>query len=362
MAPETIIGWDLGGAHLKAVVLAPDGRVLAARQEACPLWLGLEHFNRAMDILLTHLGPGAALARHAVTMTGEMADGFSSRAAGVAALASAFGEAARPEHGNVTIYAAARGWLAPEDAGTAWRDVASANWHATSRLVARHIPHGLFLDIGSTTSDLIPLLSGEVAARGADDATRLANDELLYLGVVRTPVMALAQRAPTAHGWTPLMAELFATTADVFRLTGELDETADQQPAADHGPKTAEASARRLARMVGAEIDPDDLAPWRGLAHYFAGEARHRLWRACQALLSRHALPPDAPVVGAGCGRFLAAALARELGRPWIDIATLAPDAAGSPWLGTCASAWAVAELARLDGLPATGAHSAGIA
>ena len=51
----------------------------------------------------------------------------------------------------------------------------------------------------------------------------------------------------------PLMAEHFATTADVYRLTGELDERHDQHPSADGAEKTLPGSARRLARMIGRD-------------------------------------------------------------------------------------------------------------
>ena len=36
-------------------------------------------------------------------------------------------------------------------------DVASANWHATASLVAKLMGDGLFVDMGSTTTDLIPI-------------------------------------------------------------------------------------------------------------------------------------------------------------------------------------------------------------
>ena len=73
---DAVIGWDIGGAHVKAArVLA--GRVAAAVQVPCPLWLGL-------DRLPTGAGGGAARASarhalHAATMTGELADAFASR-------------------------------------------------------------------------------------------------------------------------------------------------------------------------------------------------------------------------------------------------------------------------------------------
>ena len=62
------------------------------------------------------------------------------------------------------------------------------------------------------------------------------------------------------------MNELFATSADLYRVLELLPEGADQHPAADGGPKTVEASARRLARMIGADLADGDPADWRRLA------------------------------------------------------------------------------------------------
>ena len=88
------------------------------------------------------------------------------------------------------------------------------------------------------------------------------------------------------------MNELFATTADLYRILGTLPEDADQHAAADGGAKTATASARRLARMIGADLADGAMADWRRLA----------------AWLARCQLPPDR-------GRPGPAALARPAAR-----------------------------------------------
>jgi len=79
-----VIGWDIGGAHLKAARVK-DGRVEAAVQAATPLWLGLESLETAFDALHAQLGRAD---RHAITMTGELCDAFPSRREGVAGLAA----------------------------------------------------------------------------------------------------------------------------------------------------------------------------------------------------------------------------------------------------------------------------------
>src|SRR5690606_33670891 len=185
---------------------------------------------------------------------------------------------------------------------------------------ARRLEQGLLVDIGSTTTDLVPFAGARVAARGWSDAERLALDELVYTGVVRTPVMALAPRLPFAGAWIAPMAELFATTADVHRLTGDLPEDADLHPAADSGAKTVEASARRLLRMVGADLGDEGMEDARQLAAFLAEMQLSTIHAGAVRVLSAHRAARRGPVVGAGVGRFLARRLADRLGLPYRDI------------------------------------------
>ena len=119
-------------------------------------------------------------------------------------------------------------------------EIASANWLATATLAARRAGDGLLVDLGSTTTDLLVLAGGAVHAAGHTDRERLATGELVYLGLTRTPVMALAAEVPFAGRPVALMNELFATSADLWRLLDLLPEAADQHPAADGGAKTAD--------------------------------------------------------------------------------------------------------------------------
>lgn len=340
-----LIGWDIGGAHVKAARI-DGGQVSGVVQVACPLWQGLDKLDAAVAEALAALG---AAPRHAITMTGEMTDLFDARADGVAGIAkrmrSAVAGAAVPH--RIALYAGRAGWAEVDDARVRADDIASANWLATAAWIATRLPQALLADVGSTTSDLI-VIDGGVATTSRSDADRLISGELVYAGVVRTPLMALAPAINFKGRRHRLMAEYFATTADVWRLLGELPEHADQYPAADGGAKTAEASARRLARMIGRDLAEGSMEDWRALASAFADAQLGALIDACRALPGIAALAPDAPVVCAGAGRFVAAGLARALGRPAVTLGELltdlAPDCADEAT--TCAPAVAVALLA----------------
>lgn len=341
MAAEGVLGWDIGGAHLKVAAVDHKGRVVRVAQLPCPLWQGLENLDRAISSALVSM-PDAAL--HAVTMTGELTDLFRNRSEGVKAILARFAR-----HVAVTrtrIYAGREGFLTPASAARKTDTVASANWAASAQLVASRVPDALFVDIGSTTTDLVPIRDGMLDVRAFSDAERLACEELVYTGVVRTPVMALANRILFDGQWIPAMAEYFATTADVYRLTGELPRDADQLPAADNGGKTVRDSARRLARMIGRDLESAPMGKWKQCARDLAILQLVQIRHACKRVMPRTI--DESPLVGAGTGRFLAKKLAAELGRPYQDFDSLIEAAPGArEWASSCAPAVAVAMLAQ---------------
>ena len=214
-------------------------------------------------------------------------------------------------------------------------------------LIADHCANGIFVDIGTTTTDLIPLRAGLPATRGYTDAERLAARELIYAGVVRTPVMAFSRLAPFAGHVQGIAAERFATMADVYRLTATcpMTPTPTQRPISE---ARAKRKAPRGLRACSGAMPPRHRSRlgWnspRSLPTCSFSE----LVEAARALTHREALAPDAPVIGAGCGRFLARRLASELHRPYRDFAEMTPCAAGTREMAArCAPAVAVALLA----------------
>ena len=318
-ARETVAGFDIGGAHLK-VARAEDGRIAAATTIASPLWLGLDR----LDSALREAEPAWRGAdRFAFTMTAELADIFPSRDAGVASLLDRI--AAVFPAARSLVYAGRRGFVGIDRAKALPADVASANWHATSAFVAGLLGEALFVDMGSTTTDIIALDAGSVANGGYTDAERLLTGELVYTGFTRTFLFGVASSAPVRGNVSPLMNEYFASIADVHRILGVLDEADDRHPAADGKEKTVDGSVARLARMLGR--DAADLAPsgWRDIASWFSERQLRTVHDAAFRVAGR--LSGNAPVVGAGIGRWQIMRLAGRMERDFVDFADIVPSA-----------------------------------
>jgi probable H4MPT-linked C1 transfer pathway protein len=279
-------------------------------------------------------------------MTGELCDAFPSRREGVAGLASIAAKRLAPA--APSLYAGRAGFVELGEAASHAADIASANWHASATLVALDLRDALFIDIGSTTADLIPIVEGRIAAVGYTDAERLSSGELIYTGMTRSFVMSLASRAPFRGAWTPLMNEYFASSADVHRILDDLPDGADKMTTADGRDKTVEASRARLARMIGREADEGTASEWDGLAAWFAETQIRQIADAASLRLSRNDVAFTAPVIAAGVGESLAAEVARRLRRRCIGFSSLisAPAEASH-----CAPAVAVALLGANEGV-----------
>jgi probable H4MPT-linked C1 transfer pathway protein len=348
MKPTGFIGWDLGGAHLKLAEVDPEGRLIHVLQIPCPLWTGLQALEAALDQAAAVVDFNGKA--HALTMTGELVDLFQDRDEGVRVLTSRM--QARLVGQAFRVFAGRAGMITPAQVGAESLAIASANWFATARFAAERLERGVLVDIGSTTTDIIPFAEGLVRNRGYTDGERLQTEELVYTGVVRTPVMAVVRRAAFAGEWQTLVAERFATMGDIYQLTGQLGRMTSTDlvslDTADGAGTEALDCARRLARMLGRDVENADLESWRQLAREIAWEHLNGLRAALARVLSREPGMGEWPFVGAGAGRFLARELATHMGHPYIDFSELCEGPAGLKGrAAVCAPAAALAYLAR---------------
>lgn len=347
MKHTQLIGWDIGGAHLKAAVINSAGELIAVYQQTCPLWQGLKQLQTAAECILQQID--SPFNRHAITMTGELVDLFADREDGVQQILATMNAllAGQP----CLVFAGVNGFLAAEQITPEHcLAIASANWLASASYAAQQVGSALFVDIGSTTTDILLLYDHKVQAQGYTDYKRLISKELVYTGVVRTAVMAVAQTVIDQGQEIGLMAEVFATMADVYRVTTELNELHDQTATADGAEKTLIASARRLSRMIGSDFFPEELPRWRAFAHHIRAQQLQKIHHACVQRLQQLDIAPHSPVIGAGVGRFLVQELAEQLNLPYLDFAELLPQPIQPNGLSAsdCAPAVAVVYLAYL--------------
>ncbi len=340
-----ILGLDIGGANLKAA----DGCGWA---EALPfaLWREPEHLPRQLLRLATSHPEAVPGDRPweliALTITGELCDCFANRAEGVdtilAAVARVFPDT--PQR----VWSQCGDFLTPDQARARPLEVASANWLATAEFCSKLLPRSeaaVVVDIGSTTTDLTPVRHGNPVPIGRTDLERLQSGELVYRGIRRTPLMALAEHVGFGGKFTGVMAERFATTHDVYLVLGDLAEEPDCKDTCDGRPATREFAKRRLARMVGTDAERHGESDLLDLARKFDEAMRRQIRNALWRVLAR-ALPDSRlTAIVCGSGEFLARRILGETGRDFTQVISLSERL--GPKLSESICAHAVAVLAR---------------
>ena len=191
----SVLGLDIGGANLKAAHSSGVCRVV-------PFLLWREP-HALMARLRETLASFPPFERCAVTMTGELCDCFASQAEGVHTILTSVRDVAGTT--GVLVWSLDGVFLSFEEAWRRTGDVAAANWLAQATLAGRLAPEGaaLLIDIGSTTTDIVPLLNSTPVPTGRTDPERMAAAELLYTGAVRTPVCAVLGPEVAAEDWLP---------------------------------------------------------------------------------------------------------------------------------------------------------------
>lgn len=296
-----IVGLDIGGANIKAA--HSDG---VCRSRPFPLWKSPE---KLADTLTDLIGDWLQCSGVAVTMTGELADCFETKAEGVDKILTAVEQAVGQT--PITVWQTVGEFVDAPTAREFWQLTAAANWHALATFVGRVAPEGtaLLLDIGSTTTDIIPLQNGLPNPTGRTDSERLISAELVYSGVRRTPVCAVAYSVPierqvTGNGYSQLAAEFFATTQDVYLLHGDVSEDPADIDTANGQPATIAGAHDRLARQLCCDRSELSLNEAKSVADFLANVQRQRISGAIDRVLTTLDSPCEAVIVS-GEGSFL---------------------------------------------------------
>jgi probable H4MPT-linked C1 transfer pathway protein len=326
---------DIGGANIKAC--GSNGEAWTLPFE---LWRDPGGLARALASCRRRLEPFDLLA---VTLTGELCDCYRTKREGVLEILRSLEAALAERAGAVRVWRTDGRLATLEEARGEPLLAAAANWLALAELAARLAPAeaALLIDVGSTTTDIVPLHRGRVASAARTDTERLAARELVYTGAARTPLAAVVRRLPYHGRSCPVAAELFATTRDAYILLGLLPEDADDARTADGRPATRPFARERLARMLCADAETfgeDDAR--RAAESVFEEQAR--LVAAAARDVAARLDPPPAAAITCGSGEFLAAAAAAAIGARAISLGReLGPE------VSAAATAYALRELAR---------------
>lgn len=323
-------GWDIGGVHLKLSRLRCRGETASILTRIVPFEIWREPAGLAprMRVLAGEAAhePGAA---HGVTMTAELSDVFPTRTEGVRSILRACAEALPVEPRVLDRHGAL---LELREAMERPLEVAAANWAATAHLVGRAVRDALLIDVGSTTTDIIPVRGGEPCPAGRSDTERLQSGELVYSGVLRTPPASLAEVVPIRGGFCRVAPEHFTMMGDVYLILGSITAEEYTAPTPDGRGRTRKDAMARLARLVCADLDEIGPAAVETIARYLRDRQVDRLAEAILQVLSRQETGALTTAVSAGAGAFLADEAAQRAGLATSRLARVVPAVRGEGW------------------------------
>jgi probable H4MPT-linked C1 transfer pathway protein len=280
-----MIGIDVGGANTKVA----DGTAVSVRY--APLWEGA-----ALADILRELVEGKDTRSAAVVMSGELADCFPSKNDGIAQIVRAVR--------SVCPLARFYGTDARFHR-TAVPQLAAANWLAAADFLKDLYPNAVLVDMGSTTTDVIPLRRFP-RLMGLTDFDRLRKGYLVYTGLLRTPVSAHLPKVTIGGKETGTSPELFAISADAHLVLGHIAPESYTCPTPDRRRTTQEDALRRLARVVCADLGEIGAEGAREIAEQFWDAQRRAILGSIHRAAKEHR---TREVITAGIGSALIAGI-----------------------------------------------------
>lgn len=261
-----VAGFDIGGANTDLAVVDFDmsGNVKHVETDFkyLPMWMKNDKLSDALLDLLKPFNVDAV----GVSMTAELVDAYRTKKEGVMDVAKKSEDIFNVPVGFVGL----DGIVNFEDLEKNPLQAAAANWIATAPIAAKIEPNCIMIDTGSTTTDIIPIKNGKECAKGISDLERLKTGELVYSGTLRTNVASIVDKVPLDGSWVRVASELFAITADVHTVLGNIKNEDYSCNTPDGAGKSVEECMRRISRVVCGDmdvLDPEDVEKIAGFIH-----------------------------------------------------------------------------------------------
>ncbi len=273
-----LVGLDIGGANIKMAVIQVENsraRLIEVSREYYPLWV---KGKKGLEEKLQDVAEKFHNKRHSVAlcMTAELCDIYSTKSEGVLHVTET---AVRSFKNADQIYVVGIDLELhhPSEVEREPLRYAATNWAANAWLASRLLDCGVLVDMGSTTTSIIPVVKHRPAIWGLSDPEKLTCGELLYIGTLRTSVSEIVDKLPYKGRLAEVCHEKFASTGDVNLVLGKISPEIYITETFDGRGRSIEESAARLARAVCASLELMSLPEIMELARYVYEVVVHKL-------------------------------------------------------------------------------------
>ncbi len=317
----SIVGWDIGAANVKAagLRLGQDGSVLERiASRPFEIWRDKNRLPEVLQEVFADVMPEEHPLAMGVTMTAELSDIFATKREGVLFVFEKVEEVFPGR--EIYAFSLSGDFIPLSEARRHPLDFAASNWLASAPWIADHFPDCLIVDVGSTTTDIIPILDGKVAASGRTDTERLSSGELVFTGALRTNLAAIVQLVPVAGKICRVASEYFAVSGDVHLILGNLKPGDYTCPTPDGRVPSVDSARGRLARLVCADTEMLSSEEIDELARHVHAKQILQICDGMEQVISRLPRLRGHPVIALGMGAFLGIKAAQSMGLNILEI------------------------------------------
>ena len=249
-----IAGFDIGGANTDlAVIDFENGEIKNIEVDFAylPMWSNNDDLSKVLVELIENICPVSDIDAVGISMTAELVDAYDTKKDGVLDVVKKCEET----FSCPIAYVGVDGMLSKEEIEQTPLKAAAANWIATAQIATLISDNCIFIDTGSTTTDIIPIRDGKECAIGKSDFDRSATGELVYTGTLRTNLASFLDNVELNGKRYRVASELFAQTADVYTVLGLISEEDYVCDTFDGESKSKMDCAKRIARVVCADLE-----------------------------------------------------------------------------------------------------------
>ena len=290
------LGIDIGGAHLKLVGLDAKKEIIHVSYLQCPIWESLDNLTYHLNKLKKAVSIKSVFC--CITMSAELCDLFKNRSLGVRKISSICKKTGL----KFFFFSNKKGCFTKKFCPDS---ISSMNWLAPAVFLKNILENAILLDLGSTTTDITIIKDSNIINRGFNDFDRLKNHELVYTGIVRTPIFSFSNRLSIGKNHLDIIPEFFSNMADIYRINNSLPKDSDLLPSMDKRNKSLINSLRRVSRNFGFDYKPSQEELLKSISKKLIDLQLKFIFESMHTQLKQKEISKKLPIIACGIGKEL---------------------------------------------------------
>ena len=290
------LGIDIGGAHIKIVGLDQFQNICLIKYRKCYLWKNPKKLKQEITFINSLSSNKSIFC--GVTMTAELCDIFPDRLTGAKIILN---ECKKIKFKTFLYSKSDKVFETLQSNNLS--NLMSMNWHSIGKYLTNFVKNALIIDFGSTTTDFICIKNGKIMNKAFNDFKRLSNGEILYTGLMRTPLFAIKKNVKYKSKNISIIPEYFSNTSDIYRINKKIKKEFDIDDETDFSDKNVIGSYKRIARSFGMDYHFKDKLFIKKLSENIMNEQLNMIYENTEKLLKKFNMKKKSLIILSGIGQ-----------------------------------------------------------